>query len=139
MPSIAAPTIQPMTSLGRPAGSSGAAHLEADPVERRFPPVVVRRRPGTSIIIVEAGDRAFDAEKRWADVTNRFSEEDTRLRSMFGLSGTGRSRGLSSSGTVAHGVHRDRPNDPVEYRARFTSHLASVIDSTRIDLPRRRA
>ncbi len=85
------------------------------------------RRPGTSIVIVEAGDRAFDADKRWADrkrmldygenpwpgdyiadqagegvisrtmvvggsamhwggVTNRFSEEDTRLRSMFGLS-----------------------------------------------------
>lgn len=84
------------------------------------------RRPGTSIIIVEAGDRAFDAEQRWANrkrmldygenpwpgdvipdqagagvisrsmvvggsamhwggVTNRFSEEDTRLKSMFGL------------------------------------------------------
>ena len=84
------------------------------------------RRPGTSIIVVEAGDRMFDAKKRWeqrrrlqeygegpwpgdvvADqsaqgiisrsmvvggsamhwggVTNRFSEEDTRLRSMFGL------------------------------------------------------
>lgn len=84
------------------------------------------RRPGTSIIVVEAGDRMFDAKKRWeqrrrlqeygegpwpgdvvADqsaqgiisrsmvvggsamhwggVTNRFSEEDTRLKSMFGL------------------------------------------------------
>jgi len=84
------------------------------------------RRPGTSIVIVEAGDRMFDAPKRWeqrrrlleygegpwpgdyiADqaaegiisrsmvvggsamhwggVTNRFSEEDTRLRSLFGL------------------------------------------------------
>ena len=83
-------------------------------------------RPGTSIVIVEAGDRMFDAQKRWeqrkrmldygedpwpgdfvADqagegiisrsmvvggsamhwggVTNRFSEEDTRLKSMFGL------------------------------------------------------
>ena len=84
------------------------------------------RRPGTSIVIVEAGNRAFDAEQRWANrkrmldygenpwpgdvvpdqagegvisrsmvvggsamhwggVTNRFSEEDTRLQSMFGL------------------------------------------------------
>jgi choline dehydrogenase-like flavoprotein len=84
------------------------------------------RRPGASIVIVEAGDRAFDPQKRWAQrtrmlaygenpwpgdyiddqagdgiisrtmvvggsamhwggVTNRFSEEDTRLRSMFGL------------------------------------------------------
>jgi glucose dehydrogenase len=84
------------------------------------------RRPGTSIVIVEAGDRMFDAQKRWEQrrrmldygegpwpgdhipdqagegiisrsmvvggsamhwggVTNRFSEEDTRLRSMFGL------------------------------------------------------
>lgn len=84
------------------------------------------RRPGTSILIVEAGDRAFDAEARWTQrkraldygenpwpgdhipdqagqgvisrsmvvggsamhwggVTNRFSEEDTRLKSMFGL------------------------------------------------------
>jgi choline dehydrogenase-like flavoprotein len=83
-------------------------------------------RPGASIIVVEAGQRAFDANLRWlqrkrmleygenpwpgdtiADqsaagiisrtmvvggsamhwggVTNRFSEEDTRLRSMFGL------------------------------------------------------
>ena len=84
------------------------------------------QRPDASIIIVEAGDRAFDAAKRWdqrgrmldygenpwpgdviADqaaagiisrtmvvggsamhwggVTNRFSEEDTRLRSLYGL------------------------------------------------------
>ncbi|MGE0815904.1 MAG: GMC oxidoreductase [Vicinamibacterales bacterium] len=84
------------------------------------------RRPGTSIIVVEAGDRMFDAQRRWEQrrrmlefgeapwpgdhipdqagegvisrsmvvggsamhwggVTNRFSEEDTRLRSMFGL------------------------------------------------------
>jgi choline dehydrogenase-like flavoprotein len=84
------------------------------------------RRPGTSIIIVEAGDRALDAQKRWGQrermlgygenpwpgdciedqaadgiisrtmvvggsamhwggVTNRFSAEDTRLHSMFGL------------------------------------------------------
>ncbi len=84
------------------------------------------QRPGASIIVVEAGERAFDAEKRWeqrrrmleygenpwpgdtlADqsaqgiispsmvvggsamhwggVTNRFSEEDTRLHSLFGL------------------------------------------------------
>jgi len=83
-------------------------------------------RPGTSIVVVEAGDRAFDVQKRWVQrtrmlaygenpwpgdyvadqaadgiisrtmvvggsamhwggVTNRFSEEDTRLRSMFGL------------------------------------------------------
>ncbi len=83
-------------------------------------------RPRTSITIVEAGDRKFDASKRWAQrarlldygenpwpgdvipdqagegvisrsmvvggsamhwggVTNRFSEEDTRLQSMFGL------------------------------------------------------
>ena len=83
-------------------------------------------RPGTSITIVEAGERKFDASKRWAQrarmlaygenpwpgdviadqaasgiisrsmvvggsamhwggVTNRFSVEDTRLRSMFGL------------------------------------------------------
>jgi quinoprotein glucose dehydrogenase len=84
------------------------------------------RRPGTSILIVEAGDRMFETKKRWEQrqrmlaygegpwpgdhipdqtgegvisrsmvvggssmhwggVTNRFSEEDTRLRSMFGL------------------------------------------------------
>ncbi|HUU35212.1 MAG TPA: GMC family oxidoreductase [Vicinamibacterales bacterium] len=84
------------------------------------------RRPGTSILIVEAGDRMFDAQQRWQQrqrmldygedpwpgdyvpdqagegvisrsmvvggsamhwggVTNRFSEEDTRLMSMFGL------------------------------------------------------
>jgi quinoprotein glucose dehydrogenase len=83
-------------------------------------------RPGTSIIVVEAGDRLFDVEKRWQDrarslaygenpwpgdyvadqaaagvisrtmavggsalhwggVTNRFSAEDLRLRSMYGL------------------------------------------------------
>jgi choline dehydrogenase-like flavoprotein len=83
-------------------------------------------RPGTSIIVVEAGDRLFDTERRWRDrarslaygenpwpgdviedqaaagvisrtmavggsalhwggVTNRFSQEDLRLRSMFGL------------------------------------------------------
>ncbi|MEP6549157.1 MAG: GMC family oxidoreductase [Gammaproteobacteria bacterium] len=82
--------------------------------------------PGTSIMVVEAGDRAFDTDKRWVNrkrmleygenpwpgdfiadqsadgiisrsmvvggsamhwggVTNRFSEEDTRLQSMFGL------------------------------------------------------
>ena len=84
------------------------------------------RCPGTSIMVVEAGDRAFDPDKRWGNrkrmleygenpwpgdfiadqsaegiisrsmvvggsamhwggVTNRFSEEDTRLQSMFGL------------------------------------------------------
>lgn len=84
------------------------------------------RRPGTTIMVVEAGDRAFDADRRWVNrkrmldygenpwpgdyirdqagegvisrsmvvggsamhwggVTNRFSEEDTRLHSMFGL------------------------------------------------------
>ena len=84
------------------------------------------RRPGISIVVVEAGDRMFDASRRWANrqrmldygenpwpgdfiadqsadgiisrsmvvggsamhwggVTNRFSEEDTRLKSMFGL------------------------------------------------------
>jgi quinoprotein glucose dehydrogenase len=84
------------------------------------------QRPGTSITVVEAGDRAFDAQRRWAQrarmrdygenpwpgdyiadqaadgvisrtmvvggsamhwggVTNRFSAEDTRLSSMFGL------------------------------------------------------
>jgi choline dehydrogenase-like flavoprotein len=84
------------------------------------------RRPGTSMIVVEAGDTFFDAKKRWTQrdrmvaygenpwpgdyiadqaaagvvsrsmvvggqamhwggVTNRFSEEDTRLKSMFGL------------------------------------------------------
>jgi quinoprotein glucose dehydrogenase len=84
------------------------------------------RRPGTSILIVEAGDRMFDTKQRWEQrrrmlaygegpwpgdhipdqagdgvisrsmvvggsamhwggVTNRFSEEDTRLASMFGL------------------------------------------------------
>ena len=84
------------------------------------------RHPGLSIIIIEAGDRAFDPSRRWVNrkrmldygenpwpgdfiadqsadgiisrsmvvggsamhwggVTNRFSEEDTRLRSMFGL------------------------------------------------------
>ncbi len=83
-------------------------------------------RPGTSIIVVEAGDRLFDAKKRlhdrlrwlaygenpwpgdviedqsaagvvsrtmavggsalhWGGVTNRFSEEDLRLRSLYGL------------------------------------------------------
>jgi glucose dehydrogenase len=83
-------------------------------------------RPGTSTIVVEAGDRLFDTERRWQDrlrslaygenpwpgdyiedqaaagvisrsmavggsalhwggVTNRFSEEDLRLRSMYGL------------------------------------------------------
>ncbi len=82
--------------------------------------------PGTSIIVVEAGDRLFDTEKRlqdrarslqygenawpgdviddqaaagvisrtmavggsalhWGGVTNRFSEEDLRLRSLYGL------------------------------------------------------
>ncbi len=87
---------------------------------------VSERRPGTSIVIVEAGDTAADAAKRWTQrqrmvdygenpwpgdyiadqaaagvisrsmvlggqamhwggVTNRFSEEDTRLKSMFGL------------------------------------------------------
>lgn len=87
---------------------------------------VAERRPGTSIIVIEAGDRMFDAQKRWdqrkrmmdygedpwpgdyvpdqagegvisrsmvvggsamhwGGVTNRFSEEDTRLQSMFGL------------------------------------------------------
>ena len=84
------------------------------------------KRPGTSMIVVEAGDTFFDARKRWTQrdrmvaygenpwpgdyiaeqsgaglisrsmvvggqamhwggVTNRFSEEDTRLKSMFGL------------------------------------------------------
>jgi quinoprotein glucose dehydrogenase len=84
------------------------------------------RRPGTSIIVVEAGERMLDARKRWTQrarmldygenpwpgdfiadqaaagiisrtmavggsamhwggVTNRFSEEDTRLASLFGL------------------------------------------------------
>jgi quinoprotein glucose dehydrogenase len=83
-------------------------------------------RPGTSTIVVEAGDRLFDTERRWQDrlralqygenpwpgdviedqsaagiisrtmavggstmhwggVTNRFSEEDLRLHSMYGL------------------------------------------------------
>jgi quinoprotein glucose dehydrogenase len=83
-------------------------------------------RPGTSTIVVEAGDRLFDLDKRrqdrsrslaygenpwpgdyiedqaasgvisrtmavggsalhWGGVTNRFSEEDLRLRSMYGL------------------------------------------------------
>ena len=83
-------------------------------------------RPGTSIIVVEAGNRLFDVKKRvadrqrslqygenpwpgdyiddqagagvisrtmavggsalhWGGVTNRFSEEDLRLRSMYGL------------------------------------------------------
>jgi len=83
-------------------------------------------RPATSTIVVEAGDRLFDTERRWQDrlrslnygenpwpgdyiedqaaagvisrsmavggsalhwggVTNRFSEEDLRLRSMYGL------------------------------------------------------
>jgi quinoprotein glucose dehydrogenase len=83
-------------------------------------------RPGTSIVVVEAGSRLFDFENRttyrqraldygengwpgdviadqsaagivsrtmavggsamhWGGVTNRFSEEDTRLASMFGL------------------------------------------------------
>jgi glucose dehydrogenase len=83
-------------------------------------------RPGTSIIVVEAGSRLFDVERRWRDrarslaygenpwpgdfipdqtgaglisrtmavggsalhwggVTNRFSEEDLRLQSMYGL------------------------------------------------------
>jgi glucose dehydrogenase len=87
---------------------------------------VAELRPGTSIIVVEAGDRLFDVKKRWQDrarslaygenpwpgdviadqaaagvisrtmavggsalhwggVTNRFSEEDLRLRSMYGL------------------------------------------------------
>ena len=84
------------------------------------------RQPGTSIIVVEAGDRLFDTKKRvqdrlrslaygenpwpgdviedqaaagvisrtmavggsalhWGGVTNRFSHEDLRLRSMYGL------------------------------------------------------
>lgn len=84
------------------------------------------QRPGTSIIVVEAGDRLFDTDKRWQDrlrslrygenpwpgdvvedmnatgiisrtmavggsalhwggVTNRFSEEDLRLKSLYGL------------------------------------------------------
>jgi quinoprotein glucose dehydrogenase len=83
-------------------------------------------RPGTSIVVVEAGRRLFDADQRWLQrrrmldygenpwpgdnipdqaaagiisrsmvvggsamhwggVTNRFSEEDTRLKSLFGL------------------------------------------------------
>jgi quinoprotein glucose dehydrogenase len=83
-------------------------------------------RPGTSMIVVEAGSRFFDTERRWQDrlrslaygenpwpgdyvedqsaagiisrtmavggsalhwggVTNRFSEEDLRLRSLYGL------------------------------------------------------
>lgn len=83
-------------------------------------------RPGTSIIVVEAGDRLFDLKKRlldrqrsmaygenpwpgdyvedqsaqgvisrtmavggsalhWGGVTNRFSQEDLRLKSMYGL------------------------------------------------------
>ena len=87
---------------------------------------VAESRPGTSIIVVEAGSRLFDVERRWQDrarslaygenpwpgdfipdqtgagiisrtmavggsamhwggVTNRFSEEDLRLRSMYGL------------------------------------------------------
>ena len=87
---------------------------------------VVELRPGTSIIVVEAGDRLFDTRKRWQDraraldygenpwpgdviedqaaagvisrtmavggsalhwggVCNRFSEEDLRLKSMYGL------------------------------------------------------
>jgi choline dehydrogenase-like flavoprotein len=87
---------------------------------------VTRLRPGTSIIVVEAGDRLFDTKKRitdrmrslaygenpwpgdvvedqaaagvisrsmavggsalhWGGVTNRFSREDTRLHSMYGL------------------------------------------------------
>jgi len=87
---------------------------------------LTERQPNASIIIVEAGDRAFDAGQRWTNrkrmleygenpwpgdfiadqsadgiisrsmvvggsamhwggVTNRFSEEDTRLYSMFGL------------------------------------------------------
>jgi choline dehydrogenase-like flavoprotein len=87
---------------------------------------VAARRPGTSIIVVEAGDRLFDTEMRWQDrlralrygenpwpgdviddqaaagiisrtmavggsamhwggVTNRFSEEDLRLKSRYGL------------------------------------------------------
>jgi quinoprotein glucose dehydrogenase len=87
---------------------------------------VAELRPGTSIIVVEAGDRFFDTEKRWRDraralaygenpwpgdvvedlaaagvisrtmavggsalhwggVCNRFSEEDLRLKSKYGL------------------------------------------------------
>lgn len=87
---------------------------------------VAELRPGTSTIVVEAGNRLFDAESRWqtraralaygenpwpgdvipdqaaagiisrtmavggsalhwGGVTNRFSEEDLRLRSMYGL------------------------------------------------------
>lgn len=86
---------------------------------------VSERRPGTSIVIVEAGDTAAAAKRwtqrqrmvdygenpwpgdyiadqaaggvisrsmvlggqamHWGGVTNRFSEEDTRLKSMFGL------------------------------------------------------
>ncbi|MGQ0736307.1 MAG: GMC oxidoreductase [Acidobacteriota bacterium] len=87
---------------------------------------VAERRPGTTIVVVEAGDRLFDTKKRlqdrlralaygenpwpgdviedqsaagmisrtmavggsamhWGGVTNRFSEEDLRLKSMFGL------------------------------------------------------
>jgi len=87
---------------------------------------VAELRPGTSIIVVEAGDRLFDTKKRaldrqrslaygenpwpgdfiedqsaegvisrtmavggsalhWGGVTNRFSEEDLRLKSMYGL------------------------------------------------------
>jgi glucose dehydrogenase len=87
---------------------------------------VSQLQPGTSIIVVEAGDRLFDTKKRvldrmrslaygenpwpgdviedqaaagiisrtmavggsalhWGGVTNRFSREDLRLRSMFGL------------------------------------------------------
>ena len=87
---------------------------------------VAELRPGTSTIVIEAGDRLFDTEARWqhraralaygenpwpgdvitdqaaagiisrtmavggsalhwGGVTNRFSEEDLRLRSMYGL------------------------------------------------------
>ena len=87
---------------------------------------VSQLRPGTSIIVVEGGDRLFDTKKRildrqralaygenpwpgdaiddqaaagvisrtmavggsalhWGGVTNRFSEEDLRLKSMYGL------------------------------------------------------
>ena len=87
---------------------------------------VAELRPGTSIIVIEAGSRLFDVDRRWQDrarslaygenpwpgdfipdqtgaglisrtmavggsalhwggVTNRFSEEDLRLRSMYGL------------------------------------------------------
>ena len=87
---------------------------------------IAELRPGTSIIVVEAGDRLFDTQKRWQDrarslnygenawpgdivddqaaagvisrtmavggsalhwggVCNRFSEEDLRLKSKYGL------------------------------------------------------